>query len=332
MSAEFRSPCLKTSLLSLLAVAGSMLAGAGAVSAQNYPARSVRVIVPYAAGGPTDVIARVVAQKLSQRWGEQVYVENAPGAGGNTGIANAARAKPDGYTILVVSTGFIVNPSMYAKIPYDPIKDFSPITLVAASPNVISVNPSVPAAGLNELIALIKANPGKYSFAQPTTGSTPHLAGELMKLKYGLDLVMVPFNGAALAVNSTIGGHTPIAFTALPPAMSNIKDGKLRGIAVLSTTRSPSLPDVPTNIEAGVPDLEGDTLTGIVAPAGTPKDIIARWNGAIVQMIKEPDVLARLETLGFAPVADTPEEFGERLKAEMAKWGKVVRDANIRAG
>ena len=143
---------------------------------------------------------------------------------------------------------------------------------------------------------------------------------------------MVPFNGAALAVNSTIGGHTPIAFTALPPAMSNIKDGKLRGIAVLSTKRSPSLPDVPTNIEAGVPDLEDDTLTGIVAPAGTPKDIIARWNEAIAQMIKEPDVLARLETLGFAPVADTPEEFGERLKAEMAKWGKVVRDANIRAG
>ena len=331
MSAELRSPRLRSSLLFLLAVAGATLADAGPVSAQNYPAHSIRMIVPYAAGGPTDVIARVVAQRLSERWSEQVYVENAPGAGGNTGIASAARAKPDGYTILVVSTGFIVNPSMYSKIPYDPIKDFSPITLVAASPNVISVNPSVPATGLKELIALIKANPGKYSFAQPATGSTPHLAGELMKLKYGLDLVTVPFNGAALAVNSTIGGHTPIAFTALPPAMSNIRDGKLRGIAVLSTKRSPSLPDVPTNIEAGVPDLEGDTLTGIVAPAGTPKDIIARWHEAIVQMIKEPDVLQRLETLGFAPVADTPEEFGERLKAEMAKWGGIVRDANIRA-
>jgi tripartite-type tricarboxylate transporter receptor subunit TctC len=186
-------------------------------------------VVPFAAAGPTDVIARIVAQKLSEMWGQQVYTENVPGAGGNTGIGAVAQSPPDGYTILVVSTGFIVNPSMYAKLPYDPIKNFAPITLVAASPNVVSVNPAVQAKSLKELIELIKANPGKYSFAQPATGSTPHLAGELFKQKYGLDLVTVPFNGAALAVNSTIGGHTPIAFTALPPAMSNIKDGKLRG-------------------------------------------------------------------------------------------------------
>ncbi len=303
----------------------------GEAAAQNYPARPVRLIVPFAAAGPTDVIARIVAQKLSDSWGQQVYTENIPGAGGNTGVAMAAKAPPDGYTLLVVSTGFIVNPSMYAKIPYDPIKDFSPVTLVAASPNVVSTNPEVPAKTLRELIDLIKANPGKYSFAQPATGSTPHLAGELMKQKYALDLVSVPFNGAALAVNSTIGGHTPIAFTALPPAMSNIKDGKLRGIAVLSTKRSPALPDVPTNIEAGVPDLEGDTITGIVAPAGTPKDIIARWRDEIVRIVATPEVNERLQTLGFAPVANTPEEFGQRLRAEMAKWGKVVRDAGIRA-
>jgi tripartite-type tricarboxylate transporter receptor subunit TctC len=242
-----------------------------------------------------------------------------------------AKAPPDGYTLLVVSTGFIVNPSMYAKIPYDPIKDFSPVTLVAASPNVVSTNPQVTAKTLRELIDLIKANPGKYSFAQPATGSTPHLAGELMKQKYSLDLVTVPFNGAALAINSTIGGHTPIAFTALPPAMSNIKEGKLRGIAVLSTRRAPALPDVPTNVEAGIPDLEGDTITGIVAPAGTPKDIVARWRDEIVRIVAMPDVNERLQTLGFAPVANTPDEFGERLRAEMAKWGKVVRDAGIRA-
>jgi tripartite-type tricarboxylate transporter receptor subunit TctC len=300
-------------------------------SADTYPARPVRLIVPFAAAGPTDVIARIVAQKLSDAWGQQVYTENIPGAGGNTGIAMAAKAPPDGYTILVVSTGFIVNPSMYAKLPYDPIRDFSPITLVAASPNVISANPAVPARTLKELIDLVKANPGKYSFAQPATGSTPHLAGEQLKQKYGLDLVTVPFNGAALAINSTIGGHTPIAFTALPPAMSNIKDGKLNGIAVLATRRSPSLPDVPTNSEAGVPDLESDTLTGIVAPAGTPKDVIERWHGAIVAMVAMPDVRQRLETLGFAPVANAPEEFGQRLKTEMAKWGKVVQEANIRA-
>jgi tripartite-type tricarboxylate transporter receptor subunit TctC len=300
-------------------------------SAQTYPAHPVRLIVPFAAAGPTDVIARIVAQKLSDSWGQQVYIENLPGAGGNTGIATAARSKPDGYTVLVVSTGFIVNPSLYAKVPYDPLKDFSPITLVAASPNVVSTHPSFPAKTLKEMIDLIKAHPGTYSFAQPATGSTPHLAGELLKQKYGLDLVTVPFNGAGLAINSTIGGHTPIAFTALPPAMSNIKDGKLRGIAVLGTRRSPSLPDVPTNIEAGVPDLESDTLTGIVAPAGTPADIVERWQRDIAQMVAMPDVKERLETLGFVPVANTPQEFGERLKMEMAKWGKVVHDANLRA-
>ena len=319
--------------LGRLAIAAALVFAAitTTAAAETYPTHPVRLIVPFAAAGPTDVIARIVAQKLTDTWGQQVYTENMPGAGGNTGIAMVARARPDGYTILVVSTGFIVNPSMYAKLPYDPIKDFAPITLVAASPNVVSVNPSVPAKTLPELIELIRPNPGKYSFAQPATGSTPHLAGELFKQKYGLDLVTVPFNGAGLAVNSTIGGHTPIAFTALPPAMSNIKEGKLRAIAVLSTRRSASLPDVPTNIEQGIPALESDTLTGIVAPAGTPNDIIERWQNEISRMAAAHDVRERLEALGFAPVANTPAEFGERLKAEMAKWGKVVRDANIHA-
>ena len=221
-------------LHAILALLPAMMLLVGDSSAETYPARPVRLIVPFAAGGPTDVIARIVAQKLSEEWGQQVYTENMPGAGGNTGVTMVARAPADGYTVLVVSTGFIVNPSMYAKISYDPVKDFTPITLVAASPNVISVNPDFPAKSMKALTELVKANPGKYSFAQPATGSTPHLAGELFKQKYGLDLVTVPFNGAALAVNSTIGGHTPIAFTALPPAMSNIKDGKLRGLAVLA--------------------------------------------------------------------------------------------------
>jgi tripartite-type tricarboxylate transporter receptor subunit TctC len=319
-------------VLRLIAAGVAFLLGLSQLSlAETYPAHPVRLIVPFAAAGPTDVIARIVAQKLSDAWGQQVYIENLPGAGGNTGIANAAKSKPDGYTILVVSTGFIVNPSMYAKVPYDPLKDFSPITLVAASPNVISAHPSFPAKTLKELIDLVKAHPGTYSFAQPATGSTPHLAGELLKQKYGLDLVTVPFNGAGLAINSTIGGHTPIAFTALPPAMSNIKEGKLHGIAVLSTRRSPSLPDVPTNVEAGVPDLESYTLTGIVAPTGTPNEIIERWHRNIVQMVAMPDVKERLESLGFVPVANTPQEFDQRLKTEMEKWGKVVRDANIRA-
>jgi tripartite-type tricarboxylate transporter receptor subunit TctC len=307
------------------------LACAETAFAQSYPSRTIRMIVPFAAGGPTDVIARIVAQRLSESWGQQIYAENVPGGGGNTGIAMAARAPADGYTILVVSTGFLVNPSMYSKVPYDPIKDFAPVTLVASSPNILSVYPGVPAKSVRELIDLIKANPGRYSFAQPGTGSTPHLAGELFKLKFGLDLVMVPFNGAALAINSTLGGHTPIAFTALPPAMANIKDGKLRGLALLSLKRSPVLPDVPTMAEAGVPDQESDTLTGVVAPAGTPSAIIDRWNSEIVRVVALPDVRQRLQDLGFEPVADTPAQFGERIKTEIAKWAKVVHDANIRA-
>jgi tripartite-type tricarboxylate transporter receptor subunit TctC len=312
-------------------VALALLTVAHAALAQGYPGKPIRMIVPFAAGGPTDVIARIVAQKLSEAWGQQVVTENQPGAGGNIGVVAAAKAAPDGYTVLAVSTGFLVNPSMYARVGYDPINDFSPITLVASSPNIVFVNPAVPAKTLKELIDLIKANPGKYSFSQPATGSTPHLAGELFKLRYAPDLVVVPFPGAAPAVSSTLGGHTPIGFTALPPAMNNIKEGKLRGLALLAAARSPFLPDVPTNAEAGVPDLESDTLTGIVAPVGMPREIIDKWRNEIAKMVAAPDVKQRLEALGFAPVASSPEEFGARIKTEIARWGKVVRDAHIRA-
>ena len=308
---------------SVAALVFTVLLLADDASAQSYPSRQVRLIVPFGAGGPTDVIARVVAQRLSEAWGQQVITENIPGAGGNTGVAMVAKAPADGYTILVVSTGFMVNPSMYSKIPYDPVNDFAPVTLVAASPNIISAHPTLPAKTLKELIELVKANPGKYSFAQPSTGSTPHLAGELFKQEYKLDLVTVPFNSAALAINSTIGGHTPLAFTALPPAMSNIKESKLRGLAVLSTKRSPALPEVPTNAEAGVAGLESDTLTGIVAPAGTPKEIVDRWRNDIVKMVAMPEVKQRLETLGFAPVANTPDEFGNASRPRSragARW------------
>jgi tripartite-type tricarboxylate transporter receptor subunit TctC len=300
-------------------------------STSSYPTHPVRVIVPFAGGGPTDVIARVVAQKLSESLGQQFLVENLPGAGGNTGTARAANSPANGYTILVVSTGFMVNPSLYAKgVPYDPIRDFAPVTLVAVSPNVLTVHPDVPAKTVQELIALVKANPGKYSFAQPATGSTPHLNGELFKLAFGLDLTTVPFNSAALAVTSTIGGHTPIAFTALPPAISHIKDGKLRALAVLSPKRVQALPDVPTAAEAGIPGHEGDTLTGIVVPARTPREIIDRLNAGIRKLIALPDVKERLEALGFNSVANRPEEFGDRIRTETGRWAKVIRDANIK--
>jgi tripartite-type tricarboxylate transporter receptor subunit TctC len=302
----------------------------GAAGAQGvYPDHRIRMIVPFAAGGPTDVIGRLVAERLSDVFGQQVYVENLPGAGGNLGVETAKRATPDGYTIVTVSTGFIINPSMYSKIGYDPIKDFAPISLVAASPNVVVVHPSVAAKTLKELIDLVKANPDKMSYAQPSTGSTPHLAAEQMKQMFGLDMVMVPFNGAPLAVNSALGNHTPIAFTALPPAMGAIKDSSLRGIAILAKQRIAALPDLPTNGEEGVSGLESDTLTGIVAPAGTPQAIVDKWHDAIAKMAADPEVKKKLDALGFVAVASSPAEFSERIKSEAVRWDKVVKAAGI---
>jgi tripartite-type tricarboxylate transporter receptor subunit TctC len=301
-----------------------------AALAQNYPAKNVRVVVPFAAAGPTDVIARIVGQKLGELYGHAFTIENVPGAGGNTGTAQVAKAPADGYTLLVVSTGFIVNPSLYAKVPYHPINDFAPVTLVAASPNVLVVNPDVPAKSVKELIALIKASPGKYSYAQPALGSTPHLGGELFKLTFDLDLTMVPFPGAAPAITSTIGGHTPVAFTALPPAITAAKEGKVRALAVMADKRVAALPDVPTMAEAGVADQEADTLTGIVVPAGTPKEIVDQLQRDIAKIVAQPDVKEKLAALGFVPIANPPAEFGTRIKVEMEKWGKVVRAAKLK--
>src|SRR6202790_4398526 len=262
-------------ILQILLAAVLLLCGVPAAAAQGYPTRPVRVVVGFPAGGPTDAIARIVAQKLSDKLGQQFFVENVGGAGGNTAAGQVARANPDGYTMLAISTGFVVNPSLYAKVPYDPIKDFAPVTLVAVSPNVVVVNPAVPAKSLPELVQLIRDNPGKYSFAGPGVGSTPHLGGELFRLAFDLDLVHVPFTGAGPAIQATVGGHTPIAFTALPSSLSAIQSGQVRAIGVAASERSPELPDVPTFTEQGVTGQDADTLTGIVAPAGPPKKIVA---------------------------------------------------------
>jgi tripartite-type tricarboxylate transporter receptor subunit TctC len=320
---------MRLTLVRIASLLTAALVSGVAQGQSTYPDHKVRMIVPFAAGGPTDVIGRLVAERLSDVFGQQVYVEDLPGAGGNLGVETAKRAAPDGYTILTVSTGFIINPSMYNKIGYDPIKDFAPISLVTASPNVITVNPSLLAKNLKELIDLIKANPGKYSYAQPSTGSTPHLVAELMKQTYGLDLTMVPFNGAPPAINSALGNHTPMAFTALPPAIGAIQQGSLRGIALLAKQRAAAAPDLPTNGEEGVPGLESDTLTGIVAPAGTPKEIVDKWNAAIVKMVADPAIKKKLDTLGFVPVANSPAEFSARIEAEAARWDKVVKAAGI---
>jgi tripartite-type tricarboxylate transporter receptor subunit TctC len=312
-------------------IAAALLVGGAAPSwAEGYPTRPVRVVVGFNAGGPTDVIARLVAQKLSDSLGQNFVVENMPGAGGNLASGQVARATPDGYTIMVISTGFMVNPSLYAHVPYDPIKDFAPITLVAASPNVVVVNPQIPAKTLPELVQLIRDNPGKYSYAGPGVGSTPHLGGELFRLTYKLDLVHVPFTGAAPAVQATIGGHTPIAFTALPSSLSAIQAGQVRAIGLAATERAEQVPDVPTFAEQGVKDQEADTLTGIVVPAGTPKEIVDLLARTIAKGVAQPDVQQRLAQLGFRPVANTPDEFGARIKLEIDKWGKVVRDANLK--
>ena len=318
-------PVLVWILASLL-----LLTGVAPSWAQGYPNRPVRVVVGFPAGGPTDVIARLVAQKLSDSLGQQFFVENIGGAGGNTAAGQVARATADGYTIMATSTGFVVNPSLYAKVPYDPVKDFAAVTLVAVSPNVVVVNPQVPAKTLPELVKLIRENPGKYSYAGPGVGSTPHLGGELFRLTYKLDLVHVPFTGAAPAVQATIGGHTPIAFTALPSSLAAIQAGQVRAIGLAAKERAEQVPDVPTFAEQGIKDQEADTLTGVVAPAGTPKEIVELLYREIAKAVARPDVKERLAVLGFKPVANTPDEFSARIKLEIEKWGRVVHDANLR--
>jgi tripartite-type tricarboxylate transporter receptor subunit TctC len=315
---------------SLAAAAALGVTLAGGASAAEYPEKPVKIIVPFAAGGPTDVTARLIAIALSERLGKQFYVENLPGAGGNTGTAAAGRSAPDGYTLLVASTGFMVNPSLYAHVPYDAKKDFAPLTLVAASPNVLVVHPDVPAKNVKELVEEIRKNPGKYSFAQPGSGSTPHLSGELFKLHFKLDgYTMIPFTGAAPAITSTIAGHTPTAWTALPPAITAVQDGKLRALAVTSAQRVAGLPDVPTMAEQGIEGQEAETLTSLFAPAGTPKEIIDKLYREIAAILKTPQIAEKFKALGFVAVGNTPEEWGKRVDEEIVKWARVIKEAKI---
>ena len=299
--------------------------------AQEYPVRPVRVIVPFAPGGPTDVCARVIAQKLSDQLGKQFYVENIPGAGGNIGTGQAAKAKPDGYTIVINVNNHIINPSLYGKVPYEPFRDFNAVTLAAAFASALSINPSVPANSVKELVALVKATPGKYSFASPGVGTPSHLLGEQFRVTVGLDMVHVPYGGSGPAIMSGVAGHTPIVFAALSAAAPQAKDGKLRVLAVMSKNRSDGFPEAPTMAEAGFPDMDGDGWIGMFVPAGTPKDIIALLHGDVVKIMALPEVKEQLATLGFSPVADTPGQFDAQLRFELEKWGKVIRAANLAA-
>jgi len=309
------------------AVGGLQLTGNA--GAQSYPSHQVRLIVPFAAGGPTDVIARIVAQKLPDAWSKHVYVENLPAGASNVGTSIAAKSPPDGHTLLVVSGSLVVNPSLYAKITWDPVRDFAPISLIGASAHILAVHPAFPAKTVQELAALVKANPGKFSYASPGAGTTGQLAGELFKLALGLDLLHVPFNGANPALTSTIGGHTSILFAALPGVAPSIKDGNLRALAMTGANRSQVLPDVPTMTESGFPNQESIFPQGIVAPAWTPAEVVERWHAELVRIVALPEVKDRLAAIGFEPVANKPEEFAAWIREEVPKWAKVIREAKI---
>jgi tripartite-type tricarboxylate transporter receptor subunit TctC len=316
-------------IVRITACCAALLFSAAAL-AQTYPAHAVRIIVPFAPGGPTDAMARVLAQKLTENLGQPFVVDNRAGAGGNIGMGIAAKAAADGYTLILVSSSFVVNPGLYSKVPYDAYKDFAPITLAAASPNLIVVHPSVPAKTIHELVALVKANPGKYSYAQPGIGTTPHLSGELFRLSFGLDIVSAPFNGAGPAITSVLAGHTPVAVTALPPAMAHVKSGALRALAVTGAKRSPELPDVPTMAESGISGQEAETMQGMLAPAGTPREVVERLQREVAKIVALPEVKEQLSGMGFDPIANTPEQFGAYIHAEITRWAKVVREANIK--
>jgi tripartite-type tricarboxylate transporter receptor subunit TctC len=321
------------SLVGGILAALALLVAPATVQAQNagnYPDKPVRIIVPFAPAGPTDVVARLIAQKLSERLGKQFYIDNIVGAGGNNGMGQAARAPADGYTILFVSSSFVVNPSLYPKIPYDPFKDFAPITVAGDAPNALLVNPAVPAKTVAELVDYIKKNPGKVSYGSAGTGTTPHLSGELFRLTLKLDIVHVPFSGAGPAIQALAGDHTPMAFTSLPPAIPLITEGKIRPLAVTAAKRAAALPDVPTLSEAGLPDQEADTMQAVLVPAGTPRPIVDLLYREIKAIVALPDIKERFETLGLDPIANTPEEFSAQIKVEIAKWGKVIHGANIR--
>jgi tripartite-type tricarboxylate transporter receptor subunit TctC len=303
--------------------------GASSCYAAGWPDHPVKIIAPFAAGGPSDIISRILADKLSKSLNQQFYVEDHAGAGGNIGMTQVARSAPDGYTMLVASSSIVVNPSLYANPPYDPFTDFAPVTLAVDSPNILMVNPSLPVKTVKELIALLQTNPGKYAIGNSGLGTTPMLAGELFKLSYKLDATSVPYNGGAPVVQATVANQTPIGFATLPPAYPHLVSGSLRGLAVTSQQRSEALPDIPTMAEAGAEGQESDTMQGVFVPAGTPPDVIGLLHQEIVAALKLPDVQAKCKQIGFDVVADTPQEFAAYIKKEVDKWHRVIVDAKI---
>ena len=317
----------------LPAVCATVLAFAHlpAQAQQDFPSKPIRLVVPFATAGVTDTSARVLADKLSRQIGQQVIIDNRPGASGNIGTQQVAASAPDGYTLLLGFDGtMVINPFVFPKIPFDTVKDFVPVTKMGDAALVLVAHPSIPAKNLAELVAYSKANPGKLSFGHSGTGGTTHVAGELLKLRTGLDMVSVPYKSGGQAVADCIGGQVPLAYSAVAGAHAHIKSGRLTGIGVSAPKRVASLPNVPTFIEQGVAGFDVASWVGILAPAKTPRPIIDKLNREIAIVLKDPEVISKYETLGIDIVANSPEQFGEQIKTDLARWKGVVEHAKIR--
>jgi tripartite-type tricarboxylate transporter receptor subunit TctC len=303
-----------------------------AVAADNYPAKPIRLIVPFPPGGPADALARLVGEKMAASLGKAIVVENRPGAGGNIGMEVGAKAAPDGYTLVLAPAGNLtVNPSLYRSIPYDVGRDFTPISVLATVPNILVVHPSVPAKTVTELVQYAKAHPGELNFSSPGNGSGAHLAGELLKSMANVDMTHVPFNGIAPAVTAVLGGQVQAMFAGAPSVLQHVKSGKLRALAVASLARIAAAPNLPTLAESGFPGFDVTSWYGIVAPAGTPSQVIDRLHSEMTKALNEPDLREKLSALGAEPVGNTPAEFAATIRSETAKWSKIVKDAKITA-
>ncbi|HEY9212330.1 MAG TPA: tripartite tricarboxylate transporter substrate binding protein [Ancylobacter sp.] len=320
-----------------LLVAGALRAGAlaavlgaGPTLAQSYPDKEVSIVVPFAAGGSTDQLARILAEKLNGKLGKRFLVDNVPGAGGNIGMGQVARSTPDGYTLILVSSSFVVNPSLYAKIPYDPNKDFAPISYIASAPSFLIVNPKLGVKTFQEFLAKAKAEPGLF-YASPGIGTAQHLAGELLKSQAKIDIEHAPFNGAGPGVTAVLSNEAPIGFASVPSAIQHVQTGALIALGVTTLDPSASAPDAPTLDKAGLSGYEIDHLQGLLAPAGTPPEVVARLATAVQEIMAEPEMRERLTKLGFVPVGSSPEEFARTIDAQVAKWKDLISSAGITA-
>src|SRR5713226_1415785 len=302
-----------------------------ALAQESYPSRPLRFILPFPPGGGTDILGRLIAERLAANLGQPVVTENRGGAGGNVGAEAAARSAPDGYTIVLVAPSLAISPSLYSKLNYDPVKDFAPVGLVAQVPNVMITHPSVPAQTLAEFIALAKSKPGGMNFGSGGSGTSNHLAGELFNIVAGVKLVHVPYKGVNLAMNDVLSGQIHFVVIGIPAAAPHIRAGKLRALALIAPQRSPALPDVPTIAEAGLPNFEVTTWYGVLAPAGTPGPVVTRLNAELVKIMHAPELKERLAAMATDPMTSTPEEFGTYIKREIAKWGEVVRQPGLKA-